>query len=242
VSTGIILACHFGAAIVIYLGFFLRSLRGSGIAPRPRDSPTAGAIGLEGVVTRSEPELVAPCSRRASVAWRLMMQGDEGVWHYGPSDWAEAIVLRLDTGGEVRLLLPDFTFTSGLQCVATISEEFDPGERPPRVGRIDHLRGGLGREESIGIGDRVYVSGTFSQESAAVDDPMRREGEAVTPQTWAVRTVAGARPVRLHRGGFADFGPFGSRSLHRYRAALSITIPAFALYLLIALMVFGRLW
>ncbi len=157
------------------------------------------------------------------------------------NDWADAIVVRLDTGVEVRLALPDPTATVGIPCEGTVLETLDFGERPGRVWENEHLRGHV-REEAIGIGDRVYVSGEFSHDTTTFDDPMRREGTGRASETWTVRRPGRAGPVLLYHAGFADFGPFGPRSLRCYRGALRITLPAFSLYLAVALMVFGRLW
>jgi len=240
VSTTAIILCHIGAAIILFLGFVITFARKGGPVPKPSGSPTAGPTGLEGVVTGAEPELVAPLTRGTCVAWRIMTEGDEGAWWAGPTDWADAILLRLDSGAQVRLILPDVTLTTGPQSVGAV-DGLDFGGRPPRLGRNDNIRGVV-REESIGIGDRVYVKGDFSPDASGTDDPMRREGAPGAPPTWSVRIPKGEKQVLLHGGGFADFAMFGSRSLRRYRLALSVTIPAFALYLLIALMVFGRLW
>jgi len=241
-STTSLILTHLGAATVIYAAFIINLVKFLGRAPRPRESPAKGLMALEGVVAGSEPEILAPFSRRACVvAWRILTPGNETQWKSGPSDWAEAILVRLDNGQEVRLAFTDVTLVSGLPCVGPVQEPLSFGGRPAKVGQYDEWTGRV-REESIAVGDRVYVSGEFSSSSPKLGDPMRREGDTEGGRRWSVSRPPGKLQARLHRGTFADFGVFGSQSRRYYRLALMPAIPTFGLYLGFAAMAFGRLW
>jgi len=240
-STTSIITTHFVAAIVIFIAWVMSQRSYSGRAPRPRESPTRGLMAVQGIVTGSEPELMGPFSQQPCVAWRILTPGEETKWKSGPTDWAEAIAVRLDGGLHIRLVFTDVTLISAPPRIGTVPDGLDFGERAPRIGEY-HDRTGHVREESIAVGDRVYVSGIFSCGSPDLDDPMRRGDTAGASPIWSVSIPTGRVQTRLHGGTFADFGVFGSQSRRHYRFALKATFPTFALYLAFALMAFGRLW
>jgi len=240
--TASIILTHVAVAIVLYVGFTLYFARLGDRRRRPCEAPSAGTVALEGIVTGAAPELVAPFSRRACVAWRIWTPDPEATWRNGPADWADEIVIRLDSGLDVRLAFIGATFVSkGQASVGPVEGPLDFGGRPGKIGHYDEW-GGRVREEMIAMGDRVYVSGAFSSSSPEPDDPMRRQGTGQRPRRWSVSVPQGQPYARLHRGTFADFGAFGSESRRLYLSSIRLTVALYALYLGFAIPISCHPW
>jgi len=202
--------------------------------PKLRDGPADGDGGFEGVVVDAAPVLRGPVSDVECAAWWLWERGsgDDPPWVPTIRTWTDRMDVRLSNGRVVRVRTDGVLMVQGGREIrglltdagkaACAAAKHGGNDAPPAEAR----------EESIPLGEVVFLAGGLKKNAAIPDDPMRREAVGDV-ETWVLSNSSRGDIALVHLGARRDFRWGGPMWRRRHRLPALIGVSTLVIYLML---------